>query len=343
MALKLFSRKKPDTLPPPGRQDDVPVRLIAARARDSFEPAPCEPLDHDPLRRLLQQERYNVILRDEARWQRDPGGGAVIAEAIDRLEQSMALVPAGSVALPQTLSAQPGQPEIEVDVDPFLLDTHAVTNRRFQKFVDAEGYDALEYWPEEIWPHLIELKDQTGHPGPRFWRDGRHDAAFADHPVLGISWYEAQAYALWIGQRLPTEAEWQMAATWHIKSSTDIMRRFPWGDAMDITRCNIWSSRHRDTVPVTDYANGAAPNQVCQLIGNVWEWTDAECSLTDDDGRAIIGEMPMQVVRGAAFDTYFELQATASFRTGQLALARPHNTGMRCAVDLIGASWMNSE
>jgi iron(II)-dependent oxidoreductase len=175
------------------------------------------------------------------------------------------------------------------------------------------------------------------------WRNARHDDRYRDHPVVGISWYEAQAYALWTGQRLPSEAEWQMAASWHIKSSTDIMRRFPWGDAMDNTRCNIWSSRRGVTVPVSEYPNGTAPNQVRQLVGNVWEWTDTEYAITDDIGRPIVGEMPMHVVRGGAFDTYFETQSANYFRTGQIALARTYNTGFRCAMNLSDASWINGE
>ena len=134
-----------------------------------------------------------------------------------------------------------------------------------------------------------------------------------------------------------------MAASWHIKSSTDIMRRFPWGDAMDNTRCNVWSSRHGTTVPVEEYANGSAPNQVRQLVGNVWEWADTEYTITDDLGRPIVGEMPMHVTRGWAFDTYFEIQATTYFRTGQIALARMHNTGFRCAMNLSEASWIHGD
>ena len=112
---------------------------------------------------------------------------------------------------------------------------------------------------------------------------------------------------------------------------------------MDNTRCNVWSSRRACTVPVDEYPQGAAPNQVRQLVGNIWEWTDTEYAITDDEGRPIVGEMPMHVTRGGAFDTYFETQATNYFRTGQLALARSHNTGFRCAMDLGEASWMNGD
>ena len=106
------------------------------------------------------------------------------AVAKDELEQRMALVPAGNVSIPQTIGAESGGPEQEFSVEPFLLDVHCVTNARFQRFVDAGGYDALEYWPEEIWPHLIELKDLTGQPGPRFWRQGRCDVRLAEHTIV---------------------------------------------------------------------------------------------------------------------------------------------------------------
>ncbi len=341
MALRLFSRHKTKPSEPPssskrGASGDPPD----PESKPEFTPAPLETQDEDPLKRLRQQGRSNVILRDRDTWRSHAGGETIVEEVEHELEQRMALVPAGSVTVHQTLTAQPGSPEEEIAVEPFLLDTYAVTNARYQRFVDAGGYDALEFWPEEIWPHLIELKDLTGQPAPKFWRQGRHDATLSHHPVVGISWYEAQAYALWIGQRLPSDSEWQMAASWHIKSSTDMMRRFPWGDAMDVTRCNLWAARHGTTVPVTEYATGAAPNQVRQLVGNVWEWTDSEYVVTDDEGRAIIGEMPMHVVRGGAYDTYFETQATSTFRTGQLALMRTHNTGFRCAMDLSEATWM---
>jgi iron(II)-dependent oxidoreductase len=316
MGLKLFARFRGGARAA-RRQARRNGAAAVKNPNAGFAPAPIETFSGDALERLLQQGRLCIILRDQQKWHSHPRGRDIIEQAKQTLESRMALVPAGSVSICNTLTSQPGAPEEDMEVEPFLLDVHCTTNARFQKFVDAGGYDALEYWPEEIWPHLIELKDQTGQPGPRFWRNGRHDLRISDHPVVGVSWYEAQAYSLWIGQRLPTEAEWQMAASWHINSSTDLMRRFPWGDSMDNQRCNIWSSSNRGTVPVQNYENGAAPNQVRQLIGNVWEWTDTEY--------------------------YFETQSTNYFRTGQIALARTQNSGFRCAMNLNDASWINGE
>jgi iron(II)-dependent oxidoreductase len=234
------------------------------------------------------------------------------------------------------LDDQSSGQETDVPVKPFLLEIHAVTNARFQHFVDGGCYEDLDLWPEDIWPHLIEMHDLTGQPGPRYWRNGRHNRELARHPVVGVSWYEADAFARWIGQRLPTEAEWQMAACWHIKSEADILRRFPWGDAMDQERCNTWSSRVGGIVPVDAYPNGAAPNGVRQLIGNVWEWTESMFEIQDGEGRPVMAEMPLRSVRGGAFDTYFEFQATSVFRSGLISLARTHNTGFRCAMNLPG-------
>lgn len=335
MALKLFSRRAGKT--GAGKND------AALPSDPDFNPAPSKPQEFDPLPGMVQQGRAAAVLRDSGAWESHVDAAEIRRACENELERRMALVPAGNITLAATLSAALGSPEQEILVEPFLLDVHAVTNARYQQFVDGGGYDALECWPEEIWPHLIEFKDLTGESGPRFWRAGRHDAALVDHPVVGVSWYEAQAYTLWIGQRLPTEPEWEMAASWHIRSSTDCIRRFPWGDALDASRCNVWSSREGTTVPVSQYATGAAPNQVRQLVGNVWEWTDSEFSLTDDEGGPIVGEMPMRALRGGAFDTYFEAQATSVFRSGQVVLARPNNVGFRCAMDVADATWMNVE
>lgn len=342
MAFRLFSKRKPKSIRARRRTTrGLQVSTMGLVSDADFNPAPAALLDSDPVTRMHQQGRLGTIVHDRSKYESHPMAADILHAAERDLEERTALVPAGNVTISTALSAALGSPELEISVEPFLLDVDTVTNARFQYFVDGGGYDALEVWPEEIWPHIIEFKDLTGEPGPRPWRHGRHHAALGDHPVVGINWYEAQAFALWIGQRLPSEAEWEMAASWHINSSTDCVRRFPWGDEMDRTRCNVWTSRHGGTVPVWSYPEGVAPNQVRQLVGNVWEWTDSELSLTDEQGRPIVGEMPMRALRGGAFDTYFDAQATSAFRSGQVVLARTHNVGFRCALDLSKAYWMN--
>lgn len=341
MALKLLSkfkdagqskREEPRGLLP------MPVKEVVP-----FRPAPRAPLSKDPLEQLYQQGRYSNILQTLDQWESHPAGARYCADAARQLENIFAIVPAGSVTLPQTLNAEPGTAEKEEDVAPFLLSRYCVSNEDYQHFVDAGGYENLDLWPEEIWPHLIEMQDLTGTNAPRYWQDGRHDERFSRHPVVGVSWYEAATYALWVGLRLPSESEWQMAASWHIKSSVDLLRRFPWGDAMDAKRCNIWISGIGETVPVGQYETGCAPNGVLQLVGNVWEWLGTEFQISEDQSSApIVGEMPMKAIRGGAFDTYFESQCVSTFRTGQLALGRTYNIGFRLACNVDDAIWLDS-
>ena len=314
-----------------------PTSAHASPETTDFVPAEQQPLETDPLKQLVQRERWALIANTGEQWRTHPEGESIVATAREKLDTRMALVPEGIVELPTSLDDHVGTEELEVHVRPFLLDIYAVSNARFQHFVDADCYEDLDLWPEDIWPHLIEMLDMTGRPGPRYWRDGRHDGRLAAHPVVGVSWYEVEAFARWIGQRLPTEAEWQMSASWHLKSEANILRRFPWGDAMNHKRCNVWASRVCTTTAVDVYPDGAAPNGVLQLIGNVWEWTASEFEIGDFEGRPVMGEMPMRGIRGGAFDTYFESQATSLFRTGQMMMGRTHNTGFRCAMDLPGS------
>jgi len=324
MALKLFSRRQ-DTVERPGALPPGPHRGL--EAADSLRG------DENGLQQFVHQERYGRIVRERHRWAELARFNGVYQSALRIIDDRFGLVPEGFVALPQALNDRPGCPELDIETEPFLLARHPVTNEQFQKFVDAGAYDDLDLWPKDIWPHLIDFRDLTGYPGPRFWRHAAYDKRLADHPVVGVCYYEAAAYGQWAGYRLPTEAEWQMAASWRIRSSAHVMRRYPWGDALDTQRCNIWASGVGRTVPVTGYDSGAAPNGVLQLVGNVWEWTASDFQVADDQGRAVIGDMPLKGIRGGGFDTYFASQATSFFRTGLISLARTHNVGFRCALD----------
>jgi len=327
MAISLFSRKQT-------KRSGGPNGAGGADHGGKFEHADTLTLDPDELRRLVQLGQYGVVVRNAERFNHQAHfteAKKVSAQAID---EQFALVPEGYVVMPQSINDTPGCPEITEDTAPFLLQRCAITNSQFQHFLDAGGYEELDYWPEDIWPHLIDFKDQTDQPGPRYWRDSRHNRKLAKHPVVGVSSYEAEAFAQWAGYRLPRETEWQMAASWRIRSSADVLRRYPWGDALDVKRCNIWASGIGGTSPVDSHESGAAPNGVHHLIGNVWEWNSSDFDIADDEGRPIVGGMLMKSIRGGAYDTYFPAQATSTFRSGMSTLSRFHNVGFRCALDL---------
>lgn len=306
-----------------GNEPAQPTRRTEPRAIDS-----------DPLRACLQLRRFGRIAASPQSWADSPGFSEALDEALAAIDDLYALVPEGFVSLARGVNDTPGGPEVDLDTRPFLLARHPVTNQDFQGFVDSGGYEDLDYWPEDIWPHLISFKDLTDHPAPRYWRKGSHQAGTGRQPVVGVSYYEASAYALWAGFRLPTEAEWQMAASWRIRSAAHGMRSYPWGQAFDQKRCNLWSSGLHRIVDVDDLVEGIAPNGVLQLIGNVWEWNSSDLDLLDELGGAILGDMLMKGVRGGAYDTYFTAQATSHFRSGLPCLSRTHNTGFRLAMDV---------
>ncbi len=103
----------------------------------------------------------------------------------------------------------------------YFVDRHEVTNRDYQAFVDAGGYEKPQYWPTEFpqngktlsWTQAMPLfRDDTGRPGPSTWTGGHYAEGQADFPVTGVSWYEATAYATFVGKTLPVLAQWYETA-----------------------------------------------------------------------------------------------------------------------------------
>ncbi len=305
---------------------------------------------------LMSEGRFALLLRPQIAANLGPN---LLAHARQRLERQMTLVPEGNVLLEPHLSA--GEPDndaeaiaaqgVVVRVEAVFLDRYTVTNRQFQVFVTAGGYDQMAIWDPTIWPAVLDFVDATGHPGPRYWQHGRFPPGKADHPVVGVSWYEAAAYARWVGKRLPTDAEWLKAGCWPVQLSPEsrLQRRFPWGNAMDRSRANLWGSGPGETVPVEEYATGVSVGGVGQLIGNVWEWTAADFELpavsvrqfgvsrtaTDDriaDYTSITPRVPLKALRGGAFDTYFDHHAACQSASGDNPLARKYNIGFRLAL-----------
>jgi len=137
-----------------------------------------------------------------------------------------------SIILPPQGSLPPGMVAVQgggfqwadtapVQLDDYLIDKYEVTNREFKKFVDAGGYRKREYWKEPIikdgrgvsWEQAMEeFRDRTGRPGPATWELGDFPQGQEDFPVNGVSWYEAAAYAQFVGKILPTVYHWYNAA-----------------------------------------------------------------------------------------------------------------------------------
>ena len=169
------------------------------------------------------------------------------------------------------------RPAREVFVPEFRIARVPVTNGEFARFVTEGGYERREFWDEEGW----SWREKENWTHPLYWR--REGGGFVvrrmfdeapleeDHPVTGVSWYESEAYARFAGKRLPTEAEWEKAASWD--ASGDAKRRFAWGDEKpDASRCNF-DMRRWGTTPVGSFSAGASAYGCLDMTGNVWEWT----------------------------------------------------------------------
>jgi iron(II)-dependent oxidoreductase len=291
-------------------------------------------LDGSVVDQLIAQGRAALLLRPKIATTLT---AADCEAAQDSLDDNMAMVPTGLVAMYPRLSEGVDEivsPENLIPVEGLFLDRYGVTNGEYFAFVESGGYEQMSLWDEAIWPAVLGFVDSTGHPGPRFWANGSFTTGEDNHPVVGISWYEAAAYARWVGKRLPTDAEWVKAASWPVFAEGDrpIQRRFPWGDAMDRKRANIWGSGFERTIPVRALPNSASPSGIEQLIGNVWEWTSTPFGMWDAPSDRVETPQPLKSIRGGAFDTYFESQANCHFQSGASPLDRKHNIGFRCAL-----------
>jgi iron(II)-dependent oxidoreductase len=276
-------------------------------------------------RKLVADDRYVFVLLREAA---EDIPEAEARHAWEGVAAQMALVPTGTVPVVYTNGAV-----APVEVPAFYLDRYAVTNRQYQRFVDAGGYDNLEIWPQEVWPSLMKFSDRTRRPGPRDWENGRFPAGKAEHPVVGVCWFEATAYATWVGKRLPSAAEWQKAGGWPEQFSGGSCNRYPWGDVYEPSKANLWPAGVGTTTPVQARPEGATPNGIYQMSGNVWEWLhDTLDTIPCHPDEVFQAWKPMRRIIGGAYDTYFPAEATCQFITGQSELDRRENIGFRCAL-----------
>jgi sulfatase modifying factor 1 len=188
-------------------------------------------------------------------------------------------------------------PVREVILDSFLIDPYPMTNQDFAKFVDATGYqtEAEQFgWSFVFWSHIPkkrfkELVEDTAQAAPWWckvrgaqWNaprgPGSSLAGIGDHPVVHVTWNDAQAFCAWSGLRLPTEAEWEYAARGGLAQ-----KLYPWGDKLRPDgkyRCNIWQGEFPEHDSAEDGYAGTCPVEafpangfgLFSMTGNAWEW-----------------------------------------------------------------------
>ncbi len=137
-----------------------------------------------------------------------------------------------------------------LEIEKFEIGVYPVTNAQYHKFIQETGHDPPKDWMEKTQKkyEIYELK--------------------GDHPVVWVSCEDAEAYAEYVGGRLPSFAEWQYAA----RGTDD--RTFPWGYEIDKPRCNTTELGADGTTPVVAFKEGISPFGCYDMIGNVWEWTN---------------------------------------------------------------------
>ena len=177
----------------------------------------------------------------------EPSGiaaGSTTETRIGKDGGEMILIPAGKFQMGGRDGADNEKPVHALYIDAFYMDKYEVTNAQYKKFIDA-----------------------TGHKAPKYWSDPRYNAP--NHPVVGINWHDAMAYAEWAGKRLPTEAEWEKAARGELSG-----REYPWGDKFTHNEANCDGTGGKDRWEHTAPVGSFAPNGygLYDMVGNVYVW-----------------------------------------------------------------------
>jgi formylglycine-generating enzyme required for sulfatase activity/pimeloyl-ACP methyl ester carboxylesterase len=199
----------------------------------------------------------------------------LIPKAEAEAHPGMVFVPSGE----HRLAAWWRPTDETVLLDDYWIDKFEVTNRKYKDFVDQGGYQNASYWPEQFVKDgrklaraeaMRELIDKTGKAGPREWSHGTYPEGDADHPVTGVTWYEAAAYAAFRGKSLPTIFQWERAAKYGATNNF-LGVTMPWGlfEPPLTGRANLGP---HGTVSVGSFEFGMSPFGCYEMAGNVSEW-----------------------------------------------------------------------
>jgi len=234
------------------------------------------------------------------------------ATAADRV-----IIPGGAFA-----KGDPPRPAL---LAAYAIDRFPVTVAAYAPFIASGGYRDRRFWSAEGWAWRKEGAIEK----PRFWGEDEWRAyLIPNHPVVGVSFYEAEAYAAFVGARLPSEAEWEKAAR-----GAD-GRKYPWGNAWRDDACGMRGVGPRCTVPIGVFPKGESSHGIRDLVGCVWQW----CSDpflgwggSGDDEQAADTPIspPRRTTCGGAWNT-LQWSVSCLGRNGYPMTARFSNLGFRC-------------
>ncbi|MEG4197207.1 ergothioneine biosynthesis protein EgtB [Microcoleus sp. Pol12A5] len=213
-------------------------------------------------------------------------------------------------------------------LEAYSIDRYPVTCCQYRDFMESGGYQNPDWWSADGWKWLqAEAVSQ-----PLYWSE---NPAFNNHPVCGVSWYEAEAYCNFIGKRLPSEAEWEKAASWNATNQT--YRIYPWGEEPpNGSLCNH-GNNIANTSPVDAFPKGASAIGCWDMLGNVWEWTastfDAYPGFESYPYRGysqVYFDGEHRVLKGGSWAT-FPQALRSTFRNWYYPGVRQIIAGFRCA------------
>jgi iron(II)-dependent oxidoreductase len=259
---------------------------------------------------------------------------------------AMARFPGGTVeigAVTGSLTWPEEQPAHSVEVEPFWIDVMPVTNGDFITFMAAGGYTTAELWSEAGWSWV--RSEEVRMPPHWIWEDGSWWNRWMDqpspldltHPVGMVSYYEAEAFARFVGKRLPTELEWETAATWDPEAQA--RRSYPWGSMPPSPNVANLDQLAFEPAPVGAFPGNLSPIGCYGMIGDLWEWTASDfLPYPGHDGAAAAlltsFESGLKVLRGGSWATRPGAIRTTA-RRPVLPAARHVFSGFRCAHDAV--------
>ena len=236
------------------------------------------------------------------------------------------------------------KPAHQVFLQDFAIDRALVSNGDFLQFIRNGGYRDFRWWFSEGWQVVSKEQWQAPlywevHDGQWMIRDfnGLHAVeSKSGEPVSHVSYYEASAYAKWAGKRLPTEAEWEKAASFD--PTTGDRRTFPWGDnPADQSKANLLENELWGVAPIGAFPGGQSPYGCQQMIGDVWEWTSSDyvpypgfkSEFDEYNDKWFVNQ---KVLRGGSYATP-QIHIRSTYRNFFHAHERWMISGFRCAQD----------
>lgn len=280
-----------------------------------------------PLEMEFLKASQNVKSRERLRWVALSGVGVILLLAavlaqmgyfnpfmyppVD-MEEYWVIIPAGEFEMGSESGSEDETPVHTLYLDAFEIGLYEVTNRQYAQCVQARICPAV--------PDMGEGKEL--------------------HPVVNVNWYNAETFCEWVGGRLPTEAEWEKAASWDDQAKTK--RTYPWGETIDCSYANYYGQDGEsdfcagDTTPVGSYERGKSPYGLSDMTGNAWEWVSSlymPYPYDATDGREDMSSSDTRVLRGGSWLDFVDLVRSA-YRNWDDPTNTYLSIGFRCSRSL---------